>query len=123
MALEERVKDINIYCPHYYDIINAQFNEDDAITKKLIKEFYEEIFNISNNNLGTINRLKVLDLVMYEYLMKDSFYYYVKETFLNNTNAIDIDYDNVLDNVVIIFREYTLSKGEKEEGNDEPRWL
>ena len=123
MALEERVKDINIYCPHYYDIINVPFNEDDIITKKLIKEFCEEIFNISNNNLGTINRLKVLDLVMYEYTLKNEFYYYVRESFTSKTNAIDIDFDNVLENVVGMFREYTILKGQKKEENDEPRWL
>lgn len=122
MALEERVKDIINYCPHYYDIVNMSFNDDDIISKKLINEFCEEIFNISNNNMGTINRLKVLDLVMYDYSLKDSFYYYAKESFANNANMIDLNYDNILYNVVDIFRDYTISKV-KEDNNDEPRWL
>lgn len=122
MALEERIKDVIGYCPHYYDIVNMPFNEDDLITKKIINEFCEEIFNISNNNMGTINRLKVLDLVIYEYTLKNSFYYYAREYFANNANKIDFSYDSILYNVVDIFRDYTISKV-KEDNNEEPRWL
>ena len=123
MALEEKVKDIITLCPHYYDIINTKFADDDILTKKLIKEFYEDIFDISSNNLGTVNRLKVLDLVMYEYILKNSFYYYAKEYFTSKKNAIDITYDNLLYNLVEAFKAYTFEDAKEEEEGSESRWL
>ena len=124
MALEEKVKEIITLCPHYYDIINTNFSDDDVITKKLVKEFSEEIFDVGSNNYGTVNRLRVIDLVINEYLNRQDFYRFTKEYFLNNTNAIDIEYDNLLYNLIEIFKLYTLEKAKKnEEESNESRWL
>ena len=124
MALEEKVKEIITLCPHYYDIINANFSADDVITKKLVKEFSDEIFDVGSNNYGTVNRLRVIDLVINEYLNRKDFHRFTKEYFLNNTNAIDIEYDNLLYNLIEIFKIYTLEKAKiNEEERNESNWL
>ncbi|MBR3523065.1 MAG: hypothetical protein IKN87_00045 [Bacilli bacterium] len=124
MALEEKVKDIITFCPHYYDIINTSFSEDDIITKKLIQEFCEDIFNISSNNMGTVNRLRVLDLVMYEYVLKKDFYRFAKDYFQSNANNIDVTYDNLLYSLVEVFKLFTFENAkENEEESNETRWL
>lgn len=124
MALEEKVKDIISFCPHYYDIINTSFSEDDLITKKLIQEFCEEIFNISSNNMGTVNRLRVLDLVMYEYILKKEFYRFSKEYFQSNANNIDVTYDNLLYYLIDTFKQFTIENAKvNEEESNETRWL
>ena len=124
MALEEKVKDIITFCPHYYDIVNTNFNDDDIITKKLIKEFCEDIFNISSDNLGTVNRLRVLDLVMYEYILKSDFYRFSKDYFQSNANDIDVTYDNLLYYLVEVFKKYTFANAKEiEEESNEAVWL
>ncbi len=123
MALEKKIKDIIDNCPHYYDIVNTRFNDDDIITKKLIKEFYEDIDNISSDNLGTINRLKVLDAVMYEYVLKDDFYRFSKDYFQSNANNIDIFYDNLLYYLIEIYKIYTFENAKEIEESNEAVWL
>ena len=124
MALEEKVKEIITFCPHYYDIINTNFSNDDVLTKKLVKEFSEEIFDVDSNNFGTVNRLKVIDYVINEYLSKQEFHRFTKEYIYNTSNAIDIEYDNLLYSLIDIFKIYVLEKARKnEEESSESRWI
>ena len=124
MALEEKVKEIITFCPHYYDIINTNFSNDDVLTKKLVKEFSEEIFDVDSNNFGTVNRLKVIDYVINEYLSKQEFHRFTKEYIYNTSNAIDIEYDNLLYSLIDIFKIYVLEKARKnEEESNESRWI
>ena len=123
MAILEKDLEIINSCPHYYNIINTNFDIDDDITKKLILEFREEIFNISSNNVGTFNRLRVLDLVMNEYAQKGVFYRYTKDYFYNNSNSIDISYDNLLFVLIELFKEYTSEIATNKEESNESVWL
>lgn len=125
MALDEKVKDILDNCPHYYDIINSVFSDDDDLTKELIKEYSLEIFDISNNNYGTINRLKVIDLIMFEYVSKTKFYYYAKELLIKNNDVNNLEFEDLLQNLVELYKKYTFKKEMLvyEEEVEEPRWL
>lgn len=123
MALEEKIKEIITKCPHYYDIVNSIFDDDDRLTKKLINEYSLEIFNVSNDNYGTINRLKVLDTIIYEYISKSKFYYHAKDVFNSNPNAYDMDYD-ILQNLIDIYMKFTFNKDNIiYEDDEESRWL
>ena len=123
MAILEKDLEIINSCPHYYSIINTNFDNDDAVTKKLILEFREEIFNISSNNDGTFNRLRVLDLVMNEYAQKGVFYRYTRDYFYNNRNNIDILYDNLLFVLIELFKEYASGIAAKREESNKSSWI
>jgi len=124
MAILEKDMEIINSCPHYYNIININFTEDDVITKKLIVEFREEIFNISSSNMGSFNRLRVLDLVMNEYALKGDFYRFSKDYFYNKSNSIDISYDNLLSSLIEIFRIYVSELAHKNDNRgNESSWL
>lgn len=125
MALDEKVKDILKNCPHYYEIINSVFSDDDLLTKKLINDYSLEIFNISSNNLGTINRLKVLDIIMFEYVSKTKFYYYAKELMYKSLNENSLEFVDLLQNLIEVYKEFTFRKEllVYDEEVTEPRWL
>lgn len=96
------------YCPNYDDIINAEFYEDDHITKKMIKIYEDFVFSGDINNLDYVEKLKKLDNVVSKYL-KD--YHFRSElqkglTEIKVTNRVKDILDFIVSQIINIFNSY-----------------
>lgn len=61
-------KEILKYCPDYYNIINFDYKENDAISNKLINIYKNFIFSINLDNREEIEQVQELDRVLSNYI-------------------------------------------------------
>jgi len=122
MPLEEKTKDVLNTCPHYETIINHQYKEGDILTKYLIAIYSTEIFDIANKDYGKANQLKVIDIVMHEYLTDIKFNRYVKEHI--EAEGVELDETSFArsDMLTIIIRLHNKYRKRKEE-LEQTLWL
>lgn len=123
MTLNNKVEDILTLCPHYYDVVDLDFNDTDQITKHIISEYRIEMFNIADKNAGTLNRLRVLDIVMQEFIKKDKFFAYAKEQISKQINDNALVLSEILDALIVIYKNYIFKKEYIKNQEDGPRWL
>ena len=88
-------------CPNFYKIKNYEFEEDDYITLKIIGIYEDYIFNIDNNNLEEINKIKELDTILGKYICDYNFRKEMQRGLLNlkvkrGSNITDIIIDSLL---------------------------
>ena len=84
---------------NYDKIVNFLYEENDAITKKIIESYQEYIFSIKNNKCK-----KNIDKVLSEYILKENFYKYVKENFDNE--VLYSTYDIVIKKISMCYKNY-----------------
>lgn len=56
------------YCPNFDKIINADFYEDDQITKKIIKIYEDFIFSVDLKDEAKVKKMANLDILVAKYL-------------------------------------------------------
>lgn len=56
------------YCPNFDKIINADFYEDDQITKKIIKIYEDFIFSVDLKDEAKVKKMTNLDMLVAKYL-------------------------------------------------------
>lgn len=56
------------YCPNFDKIINADFYEDDQITKKIIKIYEDFIFSVDLKDEAKVKKMANLDMLVAKYL-------------------------------------------------------
>lgn len=61
------------YCPNFDKIINADFYEDDHITKKIIKIYEDFIFSVDLNDVVKVKKMTNLDCLVAKYLTDYNF--------------------------------------------------
>src|SRR5690554_5137600 len=101
-------KKILTYCPHFNDIVNCDFFEDDTLTKKLIEYYQDYIFNIDADNEQQTALIKKLDAAIYKYIEDYRFAKSLKDT-------LDIDaivqsnfsyFEQLMEYIINFFNEY-----------------
>ena len=123
MTLESKTKEILSICTHYESIISYQFKQRDILTKHLISSYRTEIFNIDNNDLGKTNQLKVIDIVMHEYVANPKFMRYVKENI--SFEDVELTESSLVEHdlLAILIRMYSRYRKKKEEAKEHTMWL
>ena len=108
-------------CPHFNEIVNCDFLEDDILTKKLIQYYQDFIFSINEENQAELDLISKLDKAMHKYVMDYRFAKNLKETL--EIDAIvkpDFNYlDQLIEYIVNFFREYQ----EQEVNVKQTRWI
>ena len=123
MDLETKTREILSICTHYESIIGYPFKQGDILTKHLISLYRTEIFNIDSNGLGKTNQLKVIDIVMHEYVSNPKFTRYVKENIsfedveLNERSLFEHDL------LSILIKMYSRYRKKREEEKEHTLWL
>ena len=119
----EKTKNVLSICTHYDDIVNFPFKENDVLTRVIIDEYTNTIFDVNSQDLGKTNHLKVVDIVVYEYLNDKKFTNRVKEQLefnnieLNEESLIGCDIISLL---ITFYKEY---KNRLEEEKEDTVWL
>ena len=123
MPLKEKTRDVLETCIHYETIVNYQYREGDILTKHLISVYSTEIFDIANKDLAKTNQLKVIDLVIHEYLTDIKFNRYVKEHISHED--IDLDENSFAspDMLAILIKLYNKYRKRKENDLEQTIWL
>ncbi|MGI6329806.1 MAG: hypothetical protein ACOXZR_03015 [Bacilli bacterium] len=68
------------FCPHFNEIVNCEFLEDDLLTSKLIQYYQDYIFNINEEDEEEIKVISNLDQAMYKYIEDYRFAKSLRET-------------------------------------------
>ncbi len=98
-------KELLTLCPHFDDIINSEFLEDDYLTKRLIEYYQEYVFN---NDLKRVDLISNLDQAIYKYVNDYQFAKKLK-------NTLDVDeilksnfayIKELMDYIVTFYNEY-----------------
>lgn len=123
MALEIKTKEVLATCSYYEDIVNYKFKESDILTKYLISSYTTEIFDIDSKDLGKTNQLKVIDIVMHEYITDSKFFKYVKENI--SFEDVELDENNLVqhDLLMILIKMYNRYRKKKEEEIEQTLWI
>ena len=120
---QEKIKNVLSICTHYDDIVNFQFKEGDVLTQIIIEEYTNTIFDVSSQDLGKTNHLKVVDIVVYEYLNDKKFNNRFREQLefesieLNEASLIECDL------ISLLIRTYKEYKVRKEEEKEDTMWI
>lgn len=86
------------YCPNYYKINAFEYYEDDYVSERLIKVYYEFMFSVSLENKEELNKLKMIDKIMNKYIDDYNFRYELKKGLLNI--KVKKDTKNILDHLI-----------------------
>lgn len=123
MTLESKTKEILSICTHYESIISYQFKQSDILTKHLISSYRTEIFNIASHDAGKTNQLKVIDIVMHEYVANPKFMRYVKENI--SFEDVELDERSLVEHdlLAVLIRMYSRYRKKKEEAKEHTMWL
>jgi len=123
MAVDEKTKEVLNTCSYYEEIVNHQFKEGDILTKHLISIYSTEIFNVSSKDLGKTNQLKVIDIVMHEYLTDIKFNRYVKENI--SFEDVELEESSLVEHdlLAILIKLYNRYRKRKEEELEQTFWL
>lgn len=123
MALETKTKEILSICTHYESIISYPFKQGDILTKHLISSYRTEIFNIDSHDAGKTNQLKVIDIVMHEYVSNPKFARYVKENI--SFEDVELDERSLVEHdlLSILIRMYSRYRKKREEAKEHTMWL
>lgn len=123
MTLETKTKEILSICTHYESIISYPFKQGDILTKHLISSYRTEIFNIDSNDFGKTNQLKVIDIVMHEYVSNSRFTRYVKENI--SFEDVELDESSLVEHdlLSILIRMYSRYCKKKDEEKEHTMWL
>ena len=123
MTLDTKTKDILNICTHYESIISYPFKQGDILTKHLISSYRTEIFNIDSNDAGKTNQLKVIDIVMHEYVSNPKFTRYVKENL--SFEDVELDERSLVEHdlLAILIRMYSKYRKKREEAKEHTMWL
>lgn len=76
-------KTILKYCPNFYKIKDFDYEEDDYITQKLITIYEDYIFNIDEKDNEEVEKIKILDKILYKYIDDYTFRKEIKQGVLN----------------------------------------
>ena len=119
----EKTKNVLSICVHYDDIVNYQFKESDLLTRIIIDEYTNTIFDVNSQDLGKTNHLKVVDIVVYEYLNDKKFANKVKEQL--EFNNIELNEESLIgcDIISILINCYKDYKNRLEEEKEDTVWL
>lgn len=119
----EKTKNVLSICVHYDDIVNYQFKENDLLTRIIIDEYTNTIFDVNSQDLGKTNHLKVVDIVVYEYLNDKKFASRVKEEL--EFNNIELNEESLIgcDIISILIKTYKDYKNRLEEEKEDTVWL
>lgn len=89
-----KVEHLNIVlenCEYYDDIINYTPQENDEITKSLIRYYQDYVFF----NWDQADKLKQIDIILNEYLKNRSFYKYIQVRFKEDGDFLP-SYDSLV---------------------------
>ena len=94
-------------CPNYYKIKDYDFDETDYITLKVIGIYEDYIFNIDINDKESIDKIKLLDSILYKYIDDYSFRKEVQKSLLDikvrrGSNLIEI----IVNHLINLFDNY-----------------
>lgn len=96
------------YCPNYNKIINADFYEDDHMTKKIIKIYEDYVFSTDIADKDNVNKLVKLDTIIYKYLEDYHFRGELQKslTEVKVTNKVKDIVDFIVSSIIEIFNNY-----------------
>lgn len=123
MTLEIKTKEVLETCSYYESIVNYKFKEGDILTKHLISSYTTEIFDVDSKDLGKTNQLKVIDIVMHEYITDLKFFRYVRENI--SFEDVELDESSLVqhDLLMILIKMYNRYRKQKEEEIDQTLWI
>lgn len=98
-------------CPHYDEIINFPYENDDVLSAQFIKDYQELVLEGEEEPL-----LEKIDHVLADYIKQDRFYKYVQHQYETD---FDILYQDIK-NIISIYEKY-LQETKKEMTNT--KWL
>lgn len=101
-------KKILEYCPNYDRIINADFYEDDHMTKKIIKIYEDYVFSTDISNKDNLDKLIKIDSIIYKYLEDYHFRGELQKslTEVKVTNRVKDIVDFIVSSIIEIFNNY-----------------
>lgn len=123
MTLEIKTKEVLETCSYYESIVNYKFKEGDILTKHLISSYTTEIFDVDSKDLGKTNQLKVIDIVMHEYITDPKFFKYVRENI--SFEDVELDESSLVQHnlLMILIKMYNRYRKQKEEEIDQTLWI
>lgn len=95
-------KAVLVHCKHYDAIMNFRYPYDDYITEKLVNAYQEYLFQIDCSDEKSLLLATQLDQVMQVYIGTKSFYQYVQNYYLEDTNTVFVD---IID-MVALYHDY-----------------
>lgn len=110
-------------CVHYDDIVNYPFKESDELTKVIIDQYESKIFDIDGQDFGKTNQIKVIDIVVYDYLINHKFNNYVRNDL--NFENIPLKEENLVDQDLVtrLIKLHKQYRDKKENEKENTRWL
>lgn len=76
---EEQIKTILKYCPNYDDIVEFAIPEGDTISRDILKNYREYVFEPHSLDLETLKKIEYLDKMVKEYTDMGQFYRLIQE--------------------------------------------
>ena len=107
-------REILKYCPNYYDIVNFDFEDGDAISEKLVNIYKSYIFSVNLDDMEEKDRAEEIDRVLSNYIHD----YLFRSTLQKEIVTVRVKKDNniiknIVDAIIKIFfsyEEYTTRK-------------
>jgi hypothetical protein len=123
MTLETKTRAVLDTCSYYESIVNYKFKESDILTKHLISSYTTQIFDVDSKDLGKTNQLKVIDIVMHEYISDSKFFRYVKENI--SFEDVELDESSLVEHdlIMILIKLYNNYRKKKEDEIEQTAWI
>ena len=110
------------YCKNYNNIINAEFLEDDELTKKLIEYYQSFVFSINLEDATEIVMIKELDDAMNTYIEDYHFCKYLKNS-IEVEKVLDDEFPYMNQLMKFLIRFFKDYKKEKVRKITQTKWV
>lgn len=95
------------YFPNYDIIVEFNYDADDIVSRYLIDGYREYLFNLDLENLEMLEKVKLFDKAIYEYVTNNDFFKKVKNH-LENSEDLENEsyYSELIDDINKFYNEY-----------------
>jgi hypothetical protein len=90
--------------PHYDEIVEFDYDTDDNTSRYLIDGYREYLFGVDLDDEANLDKVKLFDNAIYEYVTNNDFFKRVKNHF-ENAEA-EKEYEELIDDINKFYNEY-----------------
>ncbi len=101
-------KEVVKICKHYYDIVNTEIGEKDAVTYKIIRLYEDYVFGQDIITKREVEKMELVDDIMFKFISDSRFKKELCDYFLRIrvSKAVTNLVDYVISKMIEFFKEY-----------------
>lgn len=106
MTTLEETSLLTEYFPNYDKIVEFDYHVDDNVSRYLIDGYREYLFGVDLEDETMLEKVKLFDKAIYEYVTNNDFFKKVKDHLENNEEMQETYYSELIDDINNFYNEY-----------------